>query len=93
MGLAVAHIACNPISLFVGVLAASGFWVYFYLRFKAAAFDASTNVGTVTKVAVLEKLRAGQLADAISLQKMFLDGTSLQQGASCKTDECSAKTP
>ncbi|MEO7324754.1 MAG: hypothetical protein ABIW82_07995 [Dokdonella sp.] len=62
------------VSLIVGVSGASWFWLNFNAQFTNYGFVVRTEADIVTKVAVLEHIRAGQISDATKLLETLLDG-------------------
>jgi hypothetical protein len=84
-------VVCCLASLIVGVGCATWFWQNFYTMFIAAGFEASTTAGIVTKVAVLERLRAGHNVDAVELLETQLDGDILSAGELLKEGHALSK--
>jgi hypothetical protein len=68
-------------SLALGVGGATWFWKSFYSQFINFAFVARTEADIITKVGVLERIRAGQIADATALLETQLDGDLMGAGA------------
>lgn len=62
------------ISLAVGGAGASWFWLHFNAQFLNHSYLMRTEADIVTKVAVLERIRAGRVADATNLLETLLDG-------------------
>jgi hypothetical protein len=69
------------VSLVVGVVGASWFWLNFNAQFTNYGFVVRTEADIVTKVAVLEHIRAGRIADATNLLETLLDGDLIGAGA------------
>ena len=67
-------ILCCLVSLIAGAGAASWYLLWFNGEFLKFGFASRTNAEIVTKVAVLELLRAGRNADATNLLEVLLDG-------------------
>ena len=68
-------------SLALGAVGATWFWQSFYSQFINTAFVARTEAEIITKVGVLEHIRAGQIADATTLLETHLDGDLIGAGA------------
>ncbi len=62
------------LSLVVGAGAASWYWMDFWSRFVHTGLVLRAEADLVTKVAVLERLRAGKVEEAIRFQEILLDG-------------------
>lgn len=62
------------LSLAVGVGAASWYWLNFNSQFNSYALIVRTQADIVTKVTVLEHIRAGRISDATRLLETLLDG-------------------
>ena len=73
------------VSLALGGAGASWFWLNFNAQFIMAGLVTRTQADIVTKVSVLERLRAGRVADATRLQEMLLDGDLIGAGALART--------
>jgi hypothetical protein len=69
------------LSLALGVGCASWYWLYFYTQFKNYWLVARTQADIVTKVAVLEHIRAGRIPDATNLLETLLDGELISAAA------------
>ena len=69
------------ISLVIGVVGASWYWLNFNAKFVNHGFVLRTQADIITKVAVLERIRAGKVAEATSLQETLLDGDLISAGA------------
>jgi hypothetical protein len=69
------------VSLVIGVAGASWFWLNFNAQFTNYGFVARTEADIVTKVAVLERIRAGKVAEATHLLETLLDGDLIGAGA------------
>ena len=67
--------------LVIGVAGASQYWIDFYSRFNIANMMLQTQTDIVTKVAVLEHLRSGQIEIGTKLLESLLDGDLLAAGA------------
>ncbi|GAA6143195.1 hypothetical protein NBRC116584_30130 [Hydrogenophaga sp. 5NK40-0174] len=68
-------------SLALGVGGATWFWNHFYSQFIHFSFVTRTEADIITRVAVLEHIRAGQIADATALLESQLDGDLIGAGA------------
>lgn len=69
------------VSLVVGVAGASWFWLNFNAQFTNHGLAVRTGADIVTRVAVLEHIRAGRIKDATSLLETLLDGNLITAGA------------
>jgi hypothetical protein len=69
------------VSLVVGIAGASWFWMNFNAQFTNHGLVVRTEADIVTKVAVLEHIRAGRIADATNLLETLLDGDLIGAGA------------
>ncbi len=69
------------LSLAVGAGGASWYWLNFNAQFNNYAFVVRTQADVVTKVAVLEHIRAGRILDATNLLETLLDGDLIGAGA------------
>ena len=69
------------ISLVVGVAGASWYWLNFNAQFTNHSLAVRTEADIVTKVAVLEHIRAGRIKDATNLLETLLDGDLITAGA------------
>lgn len=69
------------ISLAIGVASASWFWLNFNTEFTNHGFVVRTQADIITKVAVLEKIRAGRVTDATNLLETLLDGDLISAAA------------
>lgn len=67
--------------LVVGVFAASWYWLDFNGQFMTSGLVVRTQADILTKVSVLELMRAGRPEDAIKLQEALLDGDLIGAGA------------
>lgn len=61
-------------SLSIGVAAASWFWIHFNAQFMSHGTRLKIEADLVTRVAVLEHLRSGRVAEATRLLEILLDG-------------------
>lgn len=68
-------------SLALGAVGATWFWQSFYSQFINTAFITRTEADIITKVGVLERIRAGQIEDATILLETQLDGDLMGAGA------------
>ena len=68
-------------SLVVGVVGASWFWLNFNAEFTNHGFVVRTQADIITKVAVLERIRAGKIAEATNFLETLLDGDLISAGA------------
>lgn len=68
-------------SLVVGLAGASLFWLNFNAEFTNHGFVVRTQADIITKVAVLEHIRAGRIAEATKLLETLLDGDLISAGA------------
>jgi hypothetical protein len=69
------------LSLAVGAGGASWYWLNFNAQFNNYGFVVRTQADIITKVAVLEHLRAGRILDATNLLETLLDGDLISAGA------------
>jgi hypothetical protein len=69
------------LSLAVGAGGASWYWLNFNAQFNNYALVVRTQADVVTKVAVLEHIRAGRILDATNLLETLLDGDLIGAGA------------
>jgi hypothetical protein len=69
------------LSLVLGAGCASWYWLNFNAQFNNHGFVVRTQADIVTKVAVLEHLRAGRVSDATNLLETLLDGDLIGAGA------------
>ena len=69
------------VSLTVGAWGASWFWLSFNAEFMNHNFVAGTEADIVTKVAVLEHMRAGRIKEATTLLETLLDGNLISAAA------------
>jgi hypothetical protein len=67
-------VLASVVSLAVGAGGASWFWLSFNAQFNTYALVSRTEADIVTKVAVLEHIRAGRISDATTLLETLLDG-------------------
>ena len=68
-------------SLTLGGAGASWFWLNFNAQFMKAGLVTRTEADIVTKVAVLEHLRAGRITNATNLLETLLDSDLIGAGA------------
>jgi hypothetical protein len=61
-------------SLALGIGGATWFWQSFYAQFMNSGYVLRTESDIVTKVGVLESIRAGKIAEATTLLETQLDG-------------------
>jgi hypothetical protein len=69
------------LSLGLGAGGASWYWLNFKAQFNNYGFVVRTQADIVTKVAVLEHIRAGRISDATNLLETLLDGDLIGAGA------------
>jgi len=69
------------VSLAIGVFGASWYWLKFSAEFANHGLALRTQADIITKVAVLEHIRAGKVEEATSLQETLLDGDLMSAGA------------
>jgi hypothetical protein len=69
------------LSLVLGAGSASWYWLNFNAQFNNYWFVVRTQADIVTKVAVLEHIRAGRISDATNLLEILLDGDLIGAGA------------
>lgn len=69
------------LSLVVGASGASWYWLNFNAQLNNQGFVLRTQAAIVTKVAVLEHLRAGRIPDATTLLESLLDGDLVSASA------------
>ncbi len=72
------------ISFAVGVGGASWGWMHFYSQTLLGALVANTEADLISKVGVLERLRAGKPDEALRLEEELLDGDLLTAAALAK---------
>jgi hypothetical protein len=65
----------------IGALAASWYWLEFNARFMTSNLVLRTQADLVTRVKVLESLRAGDSRGATNLLEVLLDGDLIAAGA------------
>jgi hypothetical protein len=68
-------------SLVIGFGGATLFWQSFYSGFINTTFVTRTEADIIMKVGVLERIRAGKIADAILLLETQLDADLISAGA------------
>ncbi len=64
-----------------GAGAGSWFWTDFYSRFMLSTLVLRTEADLVTRVALLESLRAGKVEEATAFEETMLDGDLIGAGA------------
>ena len=69
------------LSLVLGAGGASWYWLNFSAQFNNYGFVVQTQANIVTRVAILEHIRAGQISDATNLLETLLDGDLIGAGA------------
>ncbi len=69
------------LSLVVGAGGASWYWTNFWSGFVRTGLVSRVEADLATKVAVLERLRAGKIEEAIRIQEILLDGDLIGAGA------------
>lgn len=69
------------VSLVVGVVGASRYWLNFNAQFTNHGLVVKTEADIVTKVSVLEHIRAGRIKDATKLLETLLDADLITAGA------------
>lgn len=69
------------LSLAIGAGSASWYWTNFWSGFVRAGLVSRTEADLVTKIAVLERLRAGKVEEAMRIQEILLDGDLIGAGA------------
>ena len=69
------RVALTAIALVsIGAAGSSWFWLHFYGAFMASSYLTRTEADIVSKVAVLEHIRSGQITEATQLLETLLDG-------------------
>jgi hypothetical protein len=65
----------------IGAFGASWYWTDFYARFMTYGLVARTEADIVSRVSVLEHMRAGRTEHATNLLEVLLDGDLIGAGA------------